>query len=383
MTTLASIEQTLTRFMPNEIASNNIVQFSTNALVNRIPIYYLLGATDSETKAVMTALTLCGRSTETNAAKWQSLVCTWSCVIFSELVTMFRNQLTTKEYTLEPFPPEFVQECYAAVRAQGSQETAGDKFLSFPPGLPSASAFPMNVELASTVNLESSYQYYAMLVFILGKALNPDVLVSISTRRPEALMRKANSRRAAYILQGDGRISTENYARVQAGWVRSTGPRILIVQHLANMFASPGRPEILDPIVTNMDMCRNSGQSYLYYIHELAVAHPWCILEIHPLKATWKYYVRIVSVLTAQPPHLMPFYKMMMQDSNKDVRRKELEPLIGVAIFFAAQTRPKMHQYRVTAESKDVIQMFVTKAAEKGYEMKQVSNQATVESITL
>lgn len=382
-TTIANVEDVLNRFMPVEVGNGPSVRFSTNALVGKVTIYHLVAATESETKSVMAALTLCGRSMDSAASKWQSWVCTWSCLVFPELVSVLKAQLTTNEYVFVELPREFVQACYQAVVDQGNEATSGDKYLAFPPGLPSGGAFPVNVELAQTANLESLYQYYAMLVFILGKSLNPDTAVAISTRRPEALMRKANSRRGEYILQGDGRIPSENYARVQSGWVKSTGPRYRIVAHLANMYASSERPEALDPIVVNMDMLRNSGQSYIYYIHELVTAHPWCVIDIHPLRATWKYYVRILNVLQTQPAHIVPFYKMMVQDSNKDVRRKEIEPLIGVAIFFASQTRPKMNQYRIAAESRDVIEMFVRKATEKGYEMKQISNQATIETTTV
>lgn len=377
------IFQVAHQLMPMSNRVGPVVKFTSSALVTKTTIYYLSGATPQETKCVLTALTLCGKSTDTIISKWQSWVCTWSCVVFPELVPALKSNLSPSEYVLEAFTPEFVAECKAAVVAQGAETTARDMFVAFPPSLPKASAFPINADLAGVAALESLYQYYAMMVFILGKSLNPESMVSISSRRPEALMRKANSRRGEYILIGNGRIASENYGRVQGGWVRSTGPRKIIIAHLAALYAAPDKPETLDPIVVNMDMLRNAGQSYIFYIHELVVAHPWAIKEIHPLRAAWTHYMNIVNILTAQPPHLIPFYKMMMQDSNRDVRRKDIEPLIGVAIFYASQTRPNMHRYRIAVESTDVIAMFVAKAKEKGHAMKEVNNQATIETLAV
>jgi hypothetical protein len=377
---LNPIGDILDLFLPVGRGPGPVVKFTTSATMMQTPIYYLSGATPSEQMAVMTALTLCGKSIDTSPTKWQTLVSTWSCIVFPELVALLRSSLNTNEYRLEPLDTAFVKSCYDAIKDQSNPATVGDKFLSFPPGLPAASAFPINVALASTVSLESSYQYYAMLVYIMGKSLNPESRTAIATRRPEALMRKGKSRRAEYILQGDGRILTDNYGKIQGGWIRAAGPRKVIVNHLAALYASPASPEILDAIVVNMDMLRHSGQTYIVFIHELVTAHPWAVTELHPLRASWRYYSRIVHILAEQPRHLVPFYKLMMQDLDKDVRRREIEPLIAVATFYAGQTRPKMYQYQIDPGCGEVVRSFAEMAATKGYTLKQITNQATTET---
>jgi len=375
-----NVQSVLDLLMPVAKTAGPSLRFTTSATVDQIPIYYLISPTVRQQKAVMAVLTLCGRSMEETSSKWQTFVCTWSCIVFPELVSTMKSKLSTNEYRFEPFTADFVEECTQAIQRQGKKETVGDVFLTFPPGLPSANAFPVNVQLASTASLPASYMYYAMLVFIMGKSLTAESITAISTRRPEALMRKAKNRRAEYILQGDGRISTDNYSRIQGGWVKSTNPRKIIVNHLAIAYAAEDTPEILDPIIVNMDMLRHANQTYLIYIYELVVAHPWCVTDLHPLRAAWQYYRKIVHILNAQPRHLVPFYKLMMQDQDKDIRRREIQPLIAVAVFYAAQTREKMNQYRIDPGCAGVVQDFAQMAAAKGYSLKQVSNQATTET---
>lgn len=232
------LNDVLERLMPTNPSSAAPPKFTTRALSLSIPIYYLVDATDRERKAVMTAMTLSGRANEDAPIKWQSWVLTWSCLVFPELVAVIRDSGNQSDYRLEQMDRTFVTACVNAILEQSRAETAGDKYIAFPSGLPDPTLVPMTAEVAQTASsIEGLYAYYAMVVFILGKSLNQDVMSSISTKRPDALIRKRQLYTSEYILKGDGRIPQENYAKVQGGWVRSTVPRQIIVTHLAVLYA--------------------------------------------------------------------------------------------------------------------------------------------------
>nr|QXN75390.1 MAG: RNA-dependent RNA polymerase [Grapevine-associated mononega-like virus 6] len=290
-----------------------------------------------------------------------------------------RDSVNRNDYQFEALAPEFVASCVDSIRRQADATTVGDVFLAFPASLPAGTLTPMTPQVAQTApSVEGLYAYYAMVVYILGKSLSPDTESAIAVKRPSALIRKRQLATSEYILTGDGKILPDNYGKVQGGWVRSTEPRVVIVTHLATLYSASSRPESLDSIVVNMDMLKNAGQSYIYYVYELLVACDWC-LEIPILAAQYRHFSRMVNILTRQPQHIQPFYKMMMQDATKDVRRREIEHIVGVSIFYASQTRASITNYRISAECRPVIDAFIALAATKGITFREVTGQATID----
>lgn len=377
-----AVETMLNKLMPIDPVPHAAPRFVTNAIQLSVPIYYAVNASERQMKSLMSVMTLCGKSTDTSPVNWQTWVLTWSCLVFSELVGAIRDS-NFADYRLVPFTVEFMDECVNSILAQGTTATAGDRFLTMPPGLPSTTTTPMTASVAGAASSpEGLYAYYAMLVFIMGKSITPDTVTAIGSKRPDALIRKRKLFKSEYILTGDGRVAQENYGKVQSGWVRSNGPRVIIVKHLAALYASPNHPESLDAVVVNMDMLKNSGQSYLFYIYELLVACEWC-LAIPALAAEYRHFSRMVNVLTRENVHIQPFYKLMMQDNTKLIRRRDVENLVAVSIFYAGQTRPSMKQYRVSPEARPVLQEFIRMARDRGMTLREITDQSTIEATTI
>jgi len=88
----------------------------------------------------------------------------------------------------------------------------------------------------------------------------------------------------------------------------------------------------------------------------------------------------MVNVLADQPAWLQPFYKLMMQDATKEVRRRDVEALISVATFFAAQTRKTMTQYRINEGTFAAVKSFRDMAIVKGLAFDEIQNQLTTET---
>lgn len=381
---LQPLGQTLRNLIPAAAGKMVIPQFTTMAPRQMIPVYFLdhMTTTERERKAVMLCLTLSGRCTDERPAAWQSWVLTWSAVCFPELVSQFRDASSAIDYVYTPFDKAFIQDCVSAVEAQMKAETAGDRFVTPPAGLPTFTVVPVTPELVMAMNMEAFYAYYAMIVFIMGKSLSPENVTALSTKRPDALIRKRSLGAYAYILTGEGQIHPDHYKRVQSGWIRSTQLRIVVVRHLAKMNAAPTRSEILDSVSVNMELLRNANQSYLFYIHELLTACPWA-LNIPALRSPYYHYCRMVSVIMREEEYLRPYYKLMMQDAAKDVRRRDIESLISAATFFAAQTRKTMNKYRINEGTLPVITAFKAEALKHGVTFNEVQDQLMTEVATV
>lgn len=378
---IASVGETVEALMPAKATQSALPTFASGALKQTITAYYFGSTvTDRQKRCVMAALTLCGRFPDSRPTSWQSFVLTWTFCALPETVGLCRADGGVVDYRFEELPGDFISECEAAAMAQGDEATAGEKFVTFPSALPNASTLAITPDLINAARVEGLYAYYAMIVFIMGKSISPENVTAISKRRPDALMRKRSVTDSAYILTGDGKIDPACYRFIQSGWIRSTRPRIIIVTHLAKLNASDSRSEVLDPISVNMDMLKNAGQSYIYYINELLIACPWCI-EIPALRSSFAYYARMVHVIASQPTYFQPFFKLAMQDNSKIVRRRDIEALIGVATFFAGQTKKSMNQYRINEGVIPTVIAFRQLAASKGYTFDEVQNQLTTETV--
>lgn len=377
---LSPVGTMLEHLIPTSATRAAIPTFTTMAPRQSIPVYYLTSAsTERQRKAVMLAMTLCGRCTDERPTAWQSWVLSWSALCFPELVKQYQDNPNAVDYRYEAFPTSFIEECVSAIGDQLDESTAGDKFVRLPMDLPNAALVPINIELAESMNMEALYAYYSMIVFIMGKSLTPENVSAITTRRPDALIRKRSLQAYSYILTGAGQIHPDHFKHIQSGWIRSTQLRIITVKLLARLNASPGRSEMLDVVSVNMEMLKNSGQSYLFYIHELLVACPWAV-TIPSLRSPYYHYCRMVLHLATVEEYLRPFYKLMMQDAAKEIRRRDIEPLISVATFFAAQTRTTMNQYRINEGTFPVVIAFRTEALKRGHEFGEVQNQLTTET---
>jgi hypothetical protein len=380
---LPAVGAVLEELIPTDATRETAPKFVTSAIKSSIVIYYLpKDATETHYKIAMAAMTLCGRCEDERPASWQSWVLTWSVLCFPELLDKFKNDGSAVDYSYQPFPENFLDSATSAIRAHAADDAPSETFVVFPPSLPAASTVPMTSELVYAAEIEGLYAYYSMLIFIMGKSIGSDNLASVSSQRPLALIRKRMLQKCEYLLIGEGKPTTANYRHIQSGWVRSTRHRITVVKHLAMLNAADNRSESLDTVCVNMDMLRNSGQTYMFYIHELFTACPWCI-EIPAIRAAYYHYVRIVKVLAAQPAWFQPYYKLAYQDSTKVVRRKDIEALISVAAFYAAQTRKTMSQYRVNMDTLPVVTAFQKLALSKGFVFENVENQQTTEVSTV
>lgn len=379
---LPSVGSVVKELVTPELRSQSGPTVASKALTTKVVVYYLADdVTERERRMVMTMVTLCGRADDNRPQCWQTFVLTFALLCFPELVQTLKDEQKAVDYSYVPFSKEFVKQCEDAVIAQTKEESEGSHYVQFPPALPNASTIAPTPDLVSAATIEGLYGYYSMLVFVMGKSISAENMVALTTKRPSALIRRRMLQSSEYLLIGEGKPASVNYSNIQSGWIRSNKPRIAIVIHHAKLYASDNRSETLDVLIVNMDMLKNSGQTYMFYIHELLVACPWCI-ELPALRSAFYHYAKMVKVLHSLDSWMQPYYKLAMQDTTKDVGRKNIEALVSVSTFFASQTKRSMAQYRINKDTYPVVNQFRELAASKGMNFHEIQDQKTTEVTT-
>jgi len=211
----------------------------------------------------------------------------------------------------------------------------------------------------------------------MGKNIEERNRVSITVNRPKALIRRFNCSSSAYILNGDGRISDECHTSITSGWTRSTGPRVVIVKHYAQLMQHKAQQTSVEILANIFGLLEYAGAQSVYYINQLLIAHPW-VSRMPILRAAYHSYAESVRSLHTQPYWYKPYYKLAMHDSTKLFRRRDLDPLIAVSIFWARQINTTLGRFTIAANMQAVIEAFVNEAKSRGTIIVIPGSQETV-----
>jgi len=224
---------------------------------------------------------------------------------------------------------------------------------------------------------EGVYSYFALIVFLMGKNITEANRVSITDKRPNALIRRFRCANAAYILTGAGRIGDENHTLINGGWVRSSGPRMEIVKHFAQLMPIRSQQQTTEILGNIFGLLEYSGAQSIYYINQLLIAHPW-VSKVPIMRASYHSYAESVRALHTQPQWFKPYYKLAMHDSTKLFRRRDLDPLIAVSVVWSRQVSPTLQRFAIAANMQGVIDTFTRECAARGIEITAPVNQEIV-----
>jgi len=365
----------LTAKNPAEEAGNVI---ATQSMGISVTIYrWPDNTTDRQKKAVLTCLTLCGRCIDDRQTAWQTLVLSWSVLCFPELGGIIAA-LRARDYVLLDLPKDFIDACLAAIVSFMGDTTPTDSItVQFPHPLPQAGLLPVSSELAECAFMEGLYAYYSLIVFLMGKNITDQNRIAITDKRPNALIRRIKTEKARYILTGDGRMGDECHTLINGGWIRSTGPRMSIVKHFAQLMPVRSQQMSTEILGVMFSMMEYSGAQAVYYINQLLIAHPW-VSRLPIFRASFHSYSESVRALHHQPHWYKPYYKLAMHDSTKLFRRRDLDPLIAASIVWARQTNPTLARFTIAANMQAPIDAFVRAARERGVEITVPDNQEVI-----
>lgn len=346
----------------------------------KTPIYYLKGSYgEHHRRAVLAALTLCGKVSIAKPTAWQTYVLTWTVCLFPELTAAISNSVAPGDYDIRELPDSFVEQCFRAAMEQKDEATRGPKVLSFPVGLPSNEVMELTPQVIAASTGEGLVAYYSMMFFIMGKSLAPEKIASLSNNRPEALIRSRNLTGSAYILTGAGKMDPACYPSIQSGWMRSGTPRIVLVKHLAHRFQGDKISEVWEPLQTNLRMLKNSGQTYMVHILKLLTSYEW-VMDMPIFKSAIIAFAGMADELASVDDLVRPFYKLAYQDKAANIRRRDVEVLIATAIFVECQNSSSMSNYRISQSCLGAVEKFREEAAKRGITFNKVTHSLAEEA---
>lgn len=350
---------------------------STLGFGKKIPIYHMGPlADDSTRRLLMMALTLCARCLDPRNSAWQTFFASYSILALPQLYELFRKAPLGQDYVLELYPTTFIDDIKSAVRAHATVETSGDQFITFPDALPNATLIPFSDDLVAASTPDGLLAHFAMYIFLLGKSNATDSMVAITVNRPRALIRRNNLKTSEYLLLGDGKLNPESFPLMRGGFTRADVLRRVVIDALAKFTSVGTCPETYVPLKINMELLHNTSQSYLYVIRHVLIACPFC-LEIPAVRLDYFAYAKMVTRLSTHPDYLQPYYKFMMQDTDRQIHRRGLDQILGVATAFAVQTNPNMAKYRIAENSLNTVKEFFRLAKQYGYNFVMVDQQTT------
>jgi len=283
-----------------------------------------------------------------------------------------------RDYRTEFLPKDFIEAAEAAIGAFVLGTPPEDNpHLTYPNSLPRADLVPISPELAQCSTLIGVYGYCSLVLFMVGKNITNENRTSITTQRPNALIRRYKCESVRYVLDGDGRMADDCHAFIHSGWVRSTGPRIVTVRHFAAITMQKSQQLTHEVIAMTFSMLEWSNAQAVYFINNLLMSCPWAA-RIPALQASYKMYARSVRALHTQPAWYRPYYKMAMQDSTKLFRRRDMDPLIAVAVYWARQGNQTAVRYAVPDGQQGAVDAFVREATDRGIHVVPIADQTIV-----
>lgn len=313
---------------------------------------------------VMMALTLPGRSTSDSPTQWQSFVLTWSVLALDA----YRLELSKPEhrgYILAPLPDTFIQDVLVA-RTALETDAAGEHQLHFPPALPD-SAHPYTARVDNCGTLVGMYSYYAIILILMGKNIDPSNRDPITIKRPGNLIDMFKAPDVAYILTGMGRIGNVGHGMVSTAWQYAASPRRALIALLSQ---SRGADDVATRACSYaLSMLEFAGMQPAALIHELLVACPWIVDEVPTVRPAYDLYRQSVEAYAQQPVHLRPFIKIMYGDTTRIFHSKSLVDLTQCAVEFKRITQDSIEDYQAPGSARSLAD-FAAACARHGVVLK-------------
>jgi hypothetical protein len=344
---------------------------SVTGVKRSILIYRLPAGMDDATRlSCMAALTLCGKSDETEVRPWQTWIGTYVCIAFEE----FAGRIAAEgkdEYRLEDLPTTFVDAVQNANNRDDLDKVPA--LLPIPDGLPPTTG-AYTTFLYNCSKIEGVYGYLSLMTFLMGKRINDQNRASIETKRPGNLVQAWSPGDAEYILTGAGKMGRKAHEMVPIAWDQSAILRELVVREFITFSGSKIHP--MEVTATLFRMIEHSGMQGALFAHRLLQSCPW-VSEIPILKPDIAVYAQSVQLYLSLPAEERGFTKLIKGNTTKIFRAKSMPGLIKCAWLWISQSEPSTAQY--TAPGGDeALKAFVKAAHERGIVLKDHSQGGIV-----
>lgn len=196
--------------------------------------------------------------------------------------------------------------------------------------------------LARDVEKESP-AYYALIVYMSGRALTAQTEVAVQQTRPKNLQQKFNEGAIWSTIGGDAKMSKGAYKHLAKAWLMNITMRIGLLVPLISLEA--GEAYVTGNIIYTMfKLLRGAGMAHVGIIFEFLRRYPW-VAEMESLQGEM-YLLALHSVsLKKAETRLQPYFKLLYADSTNFFDSKSLTRLTALAVTILGRTSTTLLNY--------------------------------------
>jgi len=292
---------------------------------------------------VALACALACTSTEAPADHWKSLIATYTNALFEGIV----SRLPKDQFVAVKIPQESMTRLRSIFQAldKEADETVSEAGLG--PGAYADFTLPWDLPKPSPEcnggwtnycrDLKELFSHYALVVFLAGKQINESNRAAVTVARPAALIKKFKIE-ATEILVGHTRISDYAHLQLNQAWLEMSSLKAECFREFST-YAHSSTSLGQDILLTNINLMRFSQMQHAAIIHKFILTYPWAS-TFPALRQSMSVYYDSINAALQVESHLQPFIKVIWGDKSGIFPRKELGPLIAVAL----DTEKEVHE---------------------------------------
>jgi hypothetical protein len=302
-------------------------------------------------------------STNPSPGLWKNLLATYTNVLFEGIL----NRLPKDQFV----PVKISTEQVALLRSEfirldtEADALPDDNATGLPAGAFSGFVLPWDLPSpdASAVagwttycrDEKVLYAHYALLIFLAGKQINDKNREAITVARPRALIQKFKIEATA-ILSGPMRISNHAHAAINQAWLEMSSLKAQCFREFST-YSHSSTTLGQDILLTNVNLMRFAQMQHATMIHKFLLAYPWAS-EMSALRQAISIYHDSLTAALKIQDHLQPFIKVIWGDKSGIFPRKELGPLIAVALDTEKEVHETLANYYSDERFVSVVEAF-------------------------
>jgi hypothetical protein len=328
------------------------------------PVYYYVPTGNFTRDQVLDIALACAvacTSPDVNLAHWKNLIATYTNALFQGIVSRLpKDQFVPVKLTTEAlarFSAAFSQLDAESDSIEDQQGLPAGALtgLTLPWSLPSPDPASLGGWVTYCRDTKVLFAHYALVVFLAGKQISDTNRVSITENRPRALIQKFKLE-ALEILTGHARISDNGHSQLNQAWLEMSSLKAECFREFST-FSHSSTDLGQDILLTNVNMMRFGQMQHATIIHKFLLAYPWAS-EMQALRQSISVYFDSINAALKVESHLQPFIKIIWGDKSGLFPRKELGPLIAVALDMEKEVHESLANYYSDERFVSVIEAF-------------------------
>jgi len=185
--------------------------------------------------------------------------------------------------------------------------------------------------------------YYALVVYMAGRALTERTSGAVHGKRPVNLQKKFNEGEVWASIGGELKMSKGSYSNIAKAWQMNTTMRIGLLTPLIQLDA--GEAYMTGNIVyTTFKLLRGAGMAHVGLIMAFLRQYPYAC-KLPEIRSEISYLALHSRALKASPLHIQPYYKLLYADAAGLFDSKTLTRLTALACAILAEKSDTVKDY--------------------------------------